>query len=80
MTVQAGRDPAGSSGLRLVWHPQRVGYYAPLLAMFDQCRSGAVVKAGEPALFLARDSVTELLRALQDWRPVRGETAGSETR
>jgi hypothetical protein len=46
-----------------------LGHYTPLLA-----------KTGNRALVLARDSVVELLQALEEWRPVRVECLDRETR
>jgi uncharacterized protein (TIGR00730 family) len=50
-----------------------LGYYSPLLAMFDHAVQERFLKPENRALVLARDSVVELLRALDEWRPVRVE-------
>jgi hypothetical protein len=49
------------------------GYYSPLLAMFDHAVRERFLKPENRALVLARDSVVELLQALEEWRPVRVE-------
>jgi uncharacterized protein (TIGR00730 family) len=49
------------------------GYYSPLLAMFDHAVQERFLKPENRALVLARDSVAELLQALEEWRPVRVE-------
>jgi uncharacterized protein (TIGR00730 family) len=49
------------------------GYYSPLLAMFDHAVQERFLKPENRALVLARDSVAELLQALEDWRPLRVE-------
>jgi uncharacterized protein (TIGR00730 family) len=49
------------------------GYYSPLLAMFDHAVQERFLKAENRQLVLARDSVVELLEALEEWRPVRIE-------
>jgi uncharacterized protein (TIGR00730 family) len=50
-----------------------LGYYSPLLAMFDHGVQERFLKPENRGLVLARDSVVELLRALEEWRPVRVE-------
>ena len=50
-----------------------LGFYTPLLAMFDHAVQERFLKPENRALVLARDSVAELLRALEEWRPVRVE-------
>ena len=50
-----------------------LGYYSPLLAMFDHAVEERFLKPENRALVLARDSVAELLRAMEEWRPVRVE-------
>jgi uncharacterized protein (TIGR00730 family) len=49
------------------------GYYTPLLAMFDHAVEERFLKPENRALVLARESPSELLRALEEWRPVRVE-------
>jgi len=49
------------------------GYYSPLLAMFDHAVEERFLRPENRALVLARDSVSELLQALDGWRPVRFE-------
>jgi uncharacterized protein (TIGR00730 family) len=49
------------------------GYYTPLLAMFDHALEERFLKPENRALVLARESPAELLRALEEWRPVRVE-------
>src|ERR1019366_374766 len=46
-----------------------LGYYSPLLAMFDHAVEERFLKPANRALVLARDSVPELLQALEEWRP-----------
>jgi uncharacterized protein (TIGR00730 family) len=48
-----------------------LGYYTPLLAMFDHAMQERFLKPENRALVLARESTTELLRALEEWRPAR---------
>jgi uncharacterized protein (TIGR00730 family) len=48
-----------------------LGYYSPLLAMFDHAVGERFLKPENRALVLARNSVTELLQALEEWRPTR---------
>lgn len=50
-----------------------LGYYSPLLAMFDHAVEERFLKPENRALVLARDSVVELLGAMEEWRPVRVE-------
>jgi predicted Rossmann-fold nucleotide-binding protein len=50
-----------------------VGYYSPLLAMLDHAVQERFLKPENRALVLARESPSELLRALEGWRPVRVE-------
>lgn len=50
-----------------------LGYYSPLLTMFDRAVEERFLKPENRALVLARDSVIELLQALEQWRPVRVE-------
>jgi uncharacterized protein (TIGR00730 family) len=49
------------------------GYYTPLLAMFDHAVEERFLKPENRALVLAGQSPAELLRALEEWRPVRVE-------
>lgn len=49
------------------------GYYSSLLAMFDHAVEERFLKPENRALVLARDTVVELLEALEEWRPVRVE-------
>jgi len=48
-------------------------YYSPLLAMFDHAVEERFLKPENRALVLARASPAELLRALEQWRPLRVE-------
>ncbi|HUD68247.1 MAG TPA: TIGR00730 family Rossman fold protein [Candidatus Sulfotelmatobacter sp.] len=48
-------------------------YYSRLLAMFDHAVQERFLKPENRALVLARDSVAELLQALEEWHPVRVE-------
>jgi uncharacterized protein (TIGR00730 family) len=50
-----------------------LGYYTPLLAMFDHAVEERFLKTENRALVLARESAAELLQALEEWRPVRVE-------
>jgi uncharacterized protein (TIGR00730 family) len=50
-----------------------LGYYSPLLAMFDHAVQERFLKIENRGLVLARNSVAELLGALEEWRPVRVE-------
>ncbi len=47
-----------------------LGYYSPLLAMFDHAAQERFLKPENRRLVLARDSTTELLQALEEWRPM----------
>jgi uncharacterized protein (TIGR00730 family) len=49
------------------------GYYTPLLRMFDHAEDEGFLKPENRALVLAKESPAELLRALEEWRPVRVE-------
>ena len=48
-----------------------LGYYSPLLAMLDHAVEEQFLKPENRALVLARESAVDLLRALEEWRPVR---------
>jgi len=50
-----------------------LGYYSPLLAMFDHAVEERFLKPENRGLVLAQDSVPKLLQALEEWRPVRVE-------
>jgi uncharacterized protein (TIGR00730 family) len=50
-----------------------LGYYSPLLAMFDHAVEERFLKPENRGLVLAQDSAPELLQALEEWRPVRVE-------
>jgi uncharacterized protein (TIGR00730 family) len=50
-----------------------LGYYSPLLAMFDDAVEERFLKPENRALVLARDSPADLLQALEQWRPVHVE-------
>ena len=50
-----------------------LGYYTPLLAMFDHAVEERFLKPENRALVLARESAAELLQALEDWRPLHVE-------
>ena len=50
-----------------------MGYYSSLLAMFDHAVQERFLKPENRGLVLARDSVSELLQALEQWRPVHVE-------
>src|ERR1035441_1117909 len=50
-----------------------LAYYSPLLAMFDHAVQERFLKVENRGLVLARDSVSGLLQALEDWRPARVE-------
>jgi uncharacterized protein (TIGR00730 family) len=50
-----------------------LGYYTPLLAMFDHAVEERFLKTENRGLVLARGSAAELLRALEEWRPARAE-------
>src|ERR1039457_3812503 len=46
-----------------------LGFYTPLLAMFDHAVEERFLKPENRALVLARESAADLLRALEQWRP-----------
>jgi len=48
-----------------------LGYYSSLLAMFDHATEERFLKAENRRLVLARESVEDLLYALERWRPVQ---------
>ena len=50
-----------------------LGYYTPLLAMFDHAVEERFLKPENRCLVLGRESAPELLQALEEWRPVRVE-------
>ena len=50
-----------------------LGYYTPLLAMFDHAVDERFLKPENRALVPAGESPAELLQALEEWRPVRVE-------
>ena len=50
-----------------------VGYYSTLLAMFDHAVEERFLNVANRRMVLARESVPELLRALEEWRPARVE-------
>ena len=47
-----------------------LGYYSPLIAMFDHAVEERFLRPENRALVLARQSAAELLQALDEWRPV----------
>jgi uncharacterized protein (TIGR00730 family) len=47
-----------------------LGYYSPLLAMFDHAVEERFLKPENRAFVLARKSPADLLQALEEWRPV----------
>jgi uncharacterized protein (TIGR00730 family) len=47
-----------------------LGYYTPLLTMFDHAVRERFLKPENRELVLARESAPELLQALDEWRPV----------
>ena len=49
------------------------GYYIPLLHMLDHAVRERFLKAENRALVLARDTPSELLQALEEWRPIHVE-------
>ncbi len=53
--------------LNILW------YYTPLLAMFDHAVEERFLKPENRALVLARESPSDLLQALEEWRPVHVE-------
>ena len=50
-----------------------VGYYSPLLAMFDQAVNERFLTQENRQLVIARESTEDLLRALEEWQPVAVE-------
>jgi uncharacterized protein (TIGR00730 family) len=50
-----------------------LGYYSPLLQMFDHAVEERFLKPENRALVLAGDSPAELLQALEEWRPIHAE-------
>lgn len=50
-----------------------LGYYSPLLAMLDRAVEERFLKPQNRALVLARESPSELLQVLEEWRPARVE-------
>ncbi len=46
-----------------------LGFYSPLLRMFDHAVEGRFLKPENRALVLARDQPADLLQALEEWRP-----------
>ena len=50
-----------------------LGYYSPLLQMFDHAVEERFLKPENRALVLARVSPGELLQALEEWRPMHIE-------
>jgi len=46
-----------------------LGFYSPLLAMLDHAVQERFLKPENRALVLARESPSELLQALEEWRP-----------
>jgi uncharacterized protein (TIGR00730 family) len=46
-----------------------LGYYLPLLAMFDHAVQERFLKTENRGLVLARESPADLLQALEEWRP-----------
>ena len=50
-----------------------LNYYTPLLAMLDHAVEERFLKAQNRALVLWRETPTELLQALEEWRPVHVE-------
>ena len=49
------------------------GFYTPLLAMLDHAVEEGFLKQENRTLVLVRESPADLLRALEEWRPVRVE-------
>jgi predicted Rossmann-fold nucleotide-binding protein len=45
-----------------------MGFYSPLLRMFDHAMEERFLKTENRASVLARDQPSELLQALEDWR------------
>jgi uncharacterized protein (TIGR00730 family) len=50
-----------------------LGYYSALLSMLDHAVQERLLRQENRELVLARDSVPELLQALDEWRPMRVE-------
>jgi uncharacterized protein (TIGR00730 family) len=50
-----------------------LGYYSPLLRMFDHALEERFLKPENRALVLARESSAELVQALEEWHPVQVE-------
>src|SRR6202046_2151269 len=50
-----------------------LGFYSPLLRMFDHAVEERFLKTENRALVLARDKPADLLQALEDWRPLHVE-------
>jgi uncharacterized protein (TIGR00730 family) len=50
-----------------------LGYYSPLLAMFDHAVGERFLKPENRALVLARKRAADLLQALEEWSPVHVE-------
>lgn len=50
-----------------------LGYYSPMLATLDHAVLERFLKPKNRALVLARESPSELLQALEEWRPARVE-------
>ena len=50
-----------------------LGYYSPLLAMFDHAVEERFLKPENRALVIARESPADLLQALEDWSPLHVE-------
>jgi uncharacterized protein (TIGR00730 family) len=50
-----------------------LGFYTPLLRMFDHAVEERFLKQENRALVLAHQSAAELLRALEEWRPTHVE-------
>ena len=50
-----------------------LGYYSPLLAMFDHAVEERFLKQENRSLVLARESAADLLQALEEWRPLQVE-------
>ena len=50
-----------------------LGFYSPLLRMFDHAVEERSLKPENRALLLARDKPADLLQALEEWRPTHIE-------
>jgi predicted Rossmann-fold nucleotide-binding protein len=50
-----------------------MGFYTPLLAMFDHAVEERFLKPENRALVLAGETPADLLRALEEWRPAQVE-------